>query len=314
MEAMNDQHLASPEKPKRFQALKSFLSNGKARVGLVIFLLFLFVAIFAPVVAPYDPSDTNFVQLAAPSWHHLLGTTGNGQDVLSQLIWGSRTSLSVGMLAGVLTTVVAVLVGMYPGYRGGWIDQVLDTITNIFMVVPSMPLIIVIVSYIHSSGPYIIVLVIGLTGWAGGARTLRSQTLTYRNRDFIVAAKLSGASELGILLGEILPNMLSLIIHVLMGGIIGGIMSEAFLEFLGLGNSTAVSWGTMMYWADAGGAMLLGAWWGLLPGGLAIAVFGSSMALMNYGIEQGTKPRLNLIPKEKIHRLIRWGGVKIDKS
>lgn len=301
------------EKHKRFQSLKAFLSNGKARVGLIIFLFFVLVAIFAPVLSPYSPSDTNFAQLAPPSWHHLLGTTGNGEDVLSQLIWGSRTSLTVGMLAGALSTAIAILIGMYPGYRGGWIDNVLDTATNIFMVIPSMPLIIVIASYIHSSGPYVIVLVIGLTGWAGGARVLRSQTLTYRNRDFIVAAKLSGASELGILLGEILPNMLSLIIHVLMGGIIGGIMGEAFLEFLGLGNSSVISWGTMMYWSDVGGAMLLGAWWWLLPGGLAIAVFGMSMALMNYGIDQVTNPRLNTTSKEKVRKPSKSGGVEIVK-
>ncbi len=305
--------MTAVEKRKKFQGLKAFLSNGKARVGLIIFIFFVLMAIFAPVVSPYNPSDTNFAQLAAPSWRHWLGTTGNGEDVLSQLIWGSRTSLTVGMLAGVLTTVVAVLIGMYPGYRGGWIDNVLDTITSIFMVIPSMPLIIVIASYIHSSGPYVIVFVIGFTGWAGGARTLRSQTLTYRNRDFIIAAKLSGASELGILLGEILPNMLSLIIHVLMGGIIGGIMSEAFLEFLGLGNSSVISWGTMMYWADAGGAMLMGAWWWLLPGGLAIAVVGMSMALMNYGIDQVTNPRLNTTPKEKVRKSSKSGGVEVVK-
>ena len=305
--------MTAVEKRKKFQGLKAFLSNGKARVGLIIFLFFVLMAIFAPVLAPYNPSDTNFAQLAAPSWRHWLGTTGNGEDVLSQFIWGSRTSLTVGMLAGLLTTTVAVLIGMYPGYRGGWIDNVLDTITSIFMVIPSMPLIIVIASYIHSSGPYVIVFVIGFTGWAGGARTLRSQTLTYRNRDFITAAKLSGASELGILLGEILPNMLSLIIHVLMGGIIGGIMSEAFLEFLGLGNSSVISWGTMMYWADAGGAMLMGAWWWLLPGGLAIAVVGMSMALMNYGIDQVTNPRLNTTPKEKVRKSSKSGGVEVVK-
>ena len=307
-------HPVTPvEKRKRFQSLKAFLSNGKARVGLVIFVFFLLTAIFAPVVSPYDPNDTNFAQLAAPSARHWLGTTGNGQDVLSQLIWGARTSLTVGILAGVLSTAVAVLIGMYPGYRGGWIDNVLDTVTNIFMVIPSMPLIIVIASYIHSSGPYELVFVIGLTGWAGGARVLRSQALTYRNRDFVVAAKLSGASELGILFGEILPNMLSLIIHVLMGGIIGGIMSEAFLEFLGLGNSSVISWGTMMYWADTGGAMLMGAWWWLLPGGLAIAVVGMSMALMNYGIDQVTNPRLNTASKKKTRKSPKPGGVEIVK-
>ncbi|WP_235587057.1 ABC transporter permease [Ferroacidibacillus organovorans] len=200
--------------------------------------------------------------------------------------------MSIGLLAGFISTVLSVLIGMYPGYRGGWLDRIFDTLTNVFLVIPGLPLIIVISSYVHSTGPWVIVFVIGLTGWAGGARVLRSQTLTYRNRDFISAAKLGGASELRILVWEIIPNMLSLIISNFMFGTLGAILAEAGLEFLGLGNVSVVSWGTMLYWSDSGGALLMGAWWWLLPEGLAIALFGMSLALMNFGIDQLTNPRL----------------------
>lgn len=284
----------------RFKTFMLFLRNPKARTGLILFSLFILMAVFAPWIAPYDPQATIFAPLEPPTWQHWLGTTGTGQDVLSQFIWGARTSLSVGIGAGVLSTFLAVLIGMLPGYKGGWVDRVFDTITNIFLVIPGLPLIIVITSYIHSAGPLVIIAVIGGTGWAGGARIFRSQALTYVSRDFVVAAKLAGASDLWILFREILPNMLSLIISSLMFGTIGGILAEAGLEFLGLGNVSVISWGTMMYWSDAGGSLLMGAWWWLVPGGLGIAIFGMSLALMNFGIDQVTNPRLrDTAPPEK---------------
>ncbi len=274
------------------QAIRNFLKDTRAKIGIIIFTFFSLIAILAPVLTPYNPNDNNFVPLTPPSLQHWLGTTGNGQDVFSQFVWGARTSLSIGLLAGLISTVLSVLIGMYPGYRGGWMDRIFDTITNVFLVIPSLPLIIVISSYVHSAGPWVIVFVIGLTGWAGGARVLRAQTLTYRNRDFISAAKLGGSSELRILVWEIVPNMLSLIISNFMFGTLGAILAEAGLEFLGLGNVSVVSWGTMLYWSDSGGALLMGAWWWLLPEGLAIALFGMSLALMNFGIDQLTNPRL----------------------
>ena len=269
-----------------------FLNNPKAKVGVILFLLFVLMAVFAPWIAPYNPEATIFQPLAPPSWQHWLGTTGSGQDVLSQFIWGARTSLTIGIGSGVLSTLIAILVGMFPSYKGGWIDRIFDTIVNIFLIIPGLPLMIVITSYLHSSGPFVIIAVIGGTGWAGGARIFRSQALTFVSRDFVVAAKMSGASDLWILFFEILPNMLSLIISSLMFGTLGGILAEAGLEFLGLGNVNAVSWGTMLYWSDAGGALLMGAWWWLVPGGVGIALFGMSLALMNFGIDQVTNPRL----------------------
>lgn len=282
----------SKSKSSRMKNFQAFLQNPKARIGFIIFSIFAIMAIFAPIVAPYNPNATLFSPLSPPSWRHWLGTTGTGQDVLSQFIWGARTSLMVGVGAGTLSTFIAVLVGMLPAYKGGWVDRLFDTVTNIFLIIPGLPLIIVISSYIHNSGPFVIILVIGCTGWAGGARVFRSQALTYVARDFVVAAKLAGASDLWILFREIMPNMLSLIVSSLMFGTLGGILAEAGLEFLGLGNVSVVSWGTMLYWSDAGGALLLGAWWWLVPGGLGIALFGMSLALMNFGIDQVTNPRL----------------------
>ncbi|MHB1683687.1 MAG: ABC transporter permease [Bacilli bacterium] len=272
--------------------LRRLLKNRKARVGLVIMSVFVFIAVFAPWIARYNPQDTNFGLLEAPNAKHWFGTTGLGQDVFSQFVWGTRASLSVGVSASVLSTILAVLFGMFPGYRGGVFDRIMATFTNIFMVIPGLPLMIVAAAYVHETSSLVMILIIGLTGWAGRARVLRSQTMTLANRDFVWVARMSGASDLRILMKEILPNMLSLFAASLMYGILGAILAEAGLEFLGLGNLTAVTWGTMLYWANNGGAVLNGAWWWLMPGGLGIAVFGTSMALMNFALDEVTNPRL----------------------
>lgn len=151
-----------------------------------------------------------------------------------------------------------------------------------------------ITAYVHQAGPLTIAVVIGLTGWAWGARILRSQTLTLSRRDFVTASRLAGESRWRILMAEILPNMLSLVIANLVFATIGAILAEASLEFLGLGNPSAVTWGTMLFWANSGGALLSGAWWWIVPPGLAIALVGLSLALVNFGVDQLSNPRLRL--------------------
>lgn len=200
--------------------------------------------------------------------------------------------MAVGLGAGVTSTIFAILIGMFGGYRGGIIDSILSTFTNIVLIIPGLPLIIVMAAYVHHAGALTITIVIGLTGWAWGARVLRSQVLTIGRRDFVVAARLAGASSWRVLFTEILPNMLSLVIANLMFASLYGVLAEAGLEFLGLGNVNAVSWGTMLYWSDAGQALLNGAWWWFVPPGIAIALLGASFALINFAIDQFTNPRL----------------------
>ncbi|WP_020375921.1 ABC transporter permease [Sulfobacillus thermosulfidooxidans] len=269
-----------------------FFRNRKALLGFTIFMIFLLVAILAPWIAPYNAESTQFPPLQPPSWQHWFGTTSSGQDILSQLIIGSRISLGIGIGAGAMMTILAIILGMLPAYLGGKADITMNTLTNVMLVIPGIPLLIVIAAYIHHTGSWTLALVMGLTGWAWGARVLRSQTLTYVRRDFVVAARLAGASHLHILFREILPNMLSLVIANLMFGTLGAVLGEATLEFLGLGNPNAITWGTMLFWAQVGQALLNGAWWWLLAPGGAIALFGASMALMNSGVDELTNPRL----------------------
>ncbi|POB10987.1 MAG: ABC transporter permease [Sulfobacillus thermosulfidooxidans] len=296
--------MTPPHRSSRWKEWSGIIKRDKRPlVGIIILLIFILGAIFAPWLTPYSPSSTEFTPLAAPSWHHWLGTTSSGQDVWAQFLYGGRISLSVGFFAGFIATALAVILGMLPAYLGGWIDTVMATFTNIMLVIPGLPLLIVITAYVHQTGPVTIALVIGLTGWAWGARILRAQTLSLARRDFVIAARLAGETQWRVLIGEILPNMLSLVVANLVFATIAAILAEASLEFLGLGNPTVITWGTMLYWADAGQALLNGAWWWIVPPGLAIALVGLSLSLINFGVDQVSNPRLRLnkvkVPKSR---------------
>ncbi len=277
----------------------AFLHNPKAMTGLVIFLIFVLVAIFAPLIAPYDPQSTQFAPLQSPSAAHWFGTTNTGQDIFSQFIWGTQTSMIVGVGAAVVSTLVAFLVGVYGGLRGGVADSILNSLSNIFLVMPGLALLILIESYIKNTTPLLNGLIIALTGWAWGARVFRSAAMSIANRDFIVAARLSGAGSLRIMFAEILPNMTSLIASNLIYACLGAIMAEAGLAYLGFENVASNSWGTILFWAQNGGAMMGGAWWWFVPPGVAIAIVGTSLALMNYAIDQITNPRLRVQKRKK---------------
>jgi peptide/nickel transport system permease protein len=296
------QGVKTASKRRRFPALWVFLQNRKAVVGLIIFALFLLVAILAPWISMYDPHDFVGEPWQPPSHQFLFGTTDQGQDVYSQWVWGTRTSLYVGLCSGLISTVLATFVGILGGYKGGWVDTLLNALTNIMLVIPGLPLILVIATYARSSGPNTIIWVIGLTGWAYGARQKRAQALTFASRDFVLAAKLSGMSDLRIILTEILPNMLSFVFNSFIFATIGGIMAEAFLEFIGLGSQQTPSWGNMLNWAQHGQALLNGGWWWFVPPGLSIALIGLSFTLINFALDEISNPRLRKLPKLKNKR------------
>ncbi len=286
--------------PSRLKSLSRIMvSSRKSTVGVIIFLFFVLMALFAPLVAPYSPTSTAFSANLSPSFAHLFGTTAQGQDIFSQFVYGARTTLLVGLGAGLLATVLSLLIGITAGYRGGWIDTILNFLSNIFLVLPGLALLILIESYVHQSSPAFNGLIIGLTGWAWGARVFRSQTMTLAQRDFITAAKLSGASNLRIMVSEIMPNMTSIIASNIMYACLAAILAESGLAFLGLENVNSVSWGTMLYWASQGDAMLTGAWWWFVPPGLGIALVGLSLVLMNYAMDQLTNPRLRELSRRQ---------------
>ncbi len=230
---------ATPIGPMRrfLDALSPLLSNRKAVAGVVILLIFTAVAIFAPVISPGDPNDLVARRHLAPSSEHWFGTTGAGQDVFDQTIWGTRTSLSVGVAVGLFTTIIAALIGMSAGYFGGRIDDVLSLFMNVFLIIPSLPLLVVLVGFLGSGGSWYFIGVLTVTGWSWGARVLRSQTLSIREKDFVSAAEVSGEGRFRIIIGEIFPNMVSLVAANMFGATIFAIGAMSALEFLGPGES-----------------------------------------------------------------------------
>jgi len=273
-------------------SLRIIWMNKKARVGLVMLAFFVLVAILAPMLAPYDPHDSSFLPSQQPSGAHLLGTTQAGQDVFSQLIYGTQTSLIVGVFAGAMATILALIIGMTAGYMTGIVDDILSFLINLGLVVPALPLMIAIASYSPVRGVSVIIFVIGLTGWAWGARFKRSQVISLRTRDYITSAQFAGDGPFRIIFREIMPNMMSLVVLAYIGAAMGAIAAEAGLEFLGLGDPSTISWGTMGYWANNGGALLTGQWAWLIAPGLALALLTTSLILINFGVDALSNPQL----------------------
>ncbi|MGI8828048.1 MAG: ABC transporter permease [Chloroflexota bacterium] len=275
------------------------IQNRKAAVGLFIVLVFVVIGLIGPYVAPYDPTQMGAgLPGDSPSSQHWLGTTRVGQDIFSQLLVGTRGSLIVGFGAGFLTTLIAVIVGLTAGYLGGWIDDVLTVVANVFLTLPFIPIMIVVASYaaaFNVKGSVILIAVLTLTGWAWGARVKRSQVLTLRDKDFVMAARVAGERWWRIVFVEIVPNMLSLIAASFLFSTVYAILGEAALEFIGLGDPSSVTWGIMLNQAETNSALLTGAWFWFLPPGLCIGVFALGLTLVNYAIDEVTNPKLRVL-------------------
>jgi peptide/nickel transport system permease protein len=270
------------------------------RLGFGILGFFIVVALIGPIVLPGDPNTSTPFGNLPPSPEHWLGTTTIGQDIFRQLVDGTRLSVLIGFTCGLLTTLVAIIIGVAGGYFGGWIDEFLSMISNVFLVIPQLPLIIVLAALVPSGrGPGTVIIVITVTGWAWGARVLRSITLTLRQRDYVQAARVGGESTFRLIFFEIVPNMGAIIATNFIFATISAILTEATLEFLGLSNLNQVSWGTMLYWAQNNDALLGGYWSWYVPPGICIALLCTSLALINYGIDSIVNPRLRSIPTEK---------------
>ncbi|MEO6944315.1 MAG: dipeptide/oligopeptide/nickel ABC transporter permease/ATP-binding protein [Lacisediminihabitans sp.] len=266
--------------------------SGKVRAGLIIVIFFIALALFGPLIAHYSPEATGSDVLSPPTLKHWLGTTQTGEDIFSQFVNGARLSMLVGLFVAVFSNIFAVVVGMIGGYFRGVTDAGMYIITSVFLIIPGLPLLIVLTAYIPSRGLLSIAIVIAVTSWAGTARVLRAQTLSLRKRDFVEAARATGESRWRIIFAEIIPSEVPLIASGFLFMVIGGILAEAGLSFLGLGSLTTVSWGSMLYFAESGQAFLYGAWWWFVPPGLAIAVIGAGLALINFGIDEYADPRL----------------------
>jgi peptide/nickel transport system permease protein len=301
----------APPKPQRFTFGRELLRNPKARIGVGIVVFFVLVAIFAPIIAPGDP--TEFVDLPhlAPSTAHLFGTEGQGKDVFAQTVWGARISLTVGFATGILTTIIGIIIGMSAGYFRGKIDDLLSLLMNLFLVIPGLPLLVVIAAYLRP-GTGTIILALSFTGWAWGARVLRSQTLSLREKDFVSASIVSGDSNARIIFREILPNMASIILGGMIGSVTYAIGAEAALSLIGLTNVGNVSWGTNLYWAQNNAGLLTGAWWTFIPSGMCIALVAFGLSMINYGMDEITNPRLRA--ERDVNDVLKHSTIKIARN
>ena len=284
---------AVPAQVHRWRDLWRLITgNRKASIGLIMMGFFILLAIFGPIILPQDPHAFSTDILDPPSAAHWFGTTSFGEDVFVQTVVGARFSVFMGLGIGVVTMIVSVLVGLTSGYFLGWVDESLSLVSNVFLVLPTLPLAILLAAFLPNKGPIAIGFVLVITGWAWGARVLRSQTLSLRNRDCIEAARASGESTWRIIFYEILPNQTSIVAALFFGTVIYVILAETALEYLGLGDITAATWGNMLYSASNNSALLLGAWWWFLPPGLCIALLGAALTLVNFGIDEISNPRL----------------------
>jgi len=251
------------------------------------------VALIAPLISVAHPNDFNLLAARqAPSWHHLFGTTDQGSDIFSQVVLGARRSLLLGAAAGALATGLAAILGITAAYSGGLVDEGVNFLTNVFLTIPPIPLLVVASGYLKSRGMWTMVVVLALVLWAFEARILRGQALSLKNRDFIQAAKASGESTPRIVFGELMPNMISRIAAAFVLVFYIALLTDAGLEFLGLGDMSKTSWGVTLYWAQTNSTVLQGEWWPFVFPGLALAFTVLGLVLLLAGIDEVSNPRL----------------------
>jgi peptide/nickel transport system permease protein len=273
--------------------LSILLHNKKAMIGMTLVGGMIVIAFIAPLVSVNNPTDFNILATRqAPSWHHLFGTTDQGSDIFSQVMLGTRRSLILGASAALLATSLATVFGILGAYSGGIVDEVVNFLINIFLVIPTIPLLVVLSGYIKSRGMTTMIFVLGLTLWAFEARILRGQALTLRNRDFVHAAKVAGESTPRIVFGEIVPNMISRIAAAFVLVFYIALLVDAGLEFLGLGDTTHVSWGMTLYWAQTNSAVLQGEWWAFVFPGVFLVLTVLGLTFLLAGIDEVSNPRL----------------------
>jgi peptide/nickel transport system permease protein len=271
---------------------RQFSRSKIAVIGLGIIVAFIFMAVAAPFIAPYDPKRT-FVAppLSPPDSKHLLGTDDVGRDILSLVIYGSRVSILVGILASAIGTLLGTIIGLFSGYFGGILDEFLMRVTDIFLIIPFIPLAIM-AAYIFGPNIWNVVLIFGFLGWPGAARQIRSQILSLKEAPFIEAARALGAGNIHIIFRHLLPNVIGLVIANVIGRTSFAIMAEAGLAFLGASDPTVISWGMMIAFAQGSGAVLRGAWWTLVPPGFCITLLSCGFAFLSYGINLVLNPKL----------------------
>ena len=277
-------------------------SNRKATAGTVLLVIFILVALFPGLIAHDNPSADAYAPHLGLSSAHLLGTTAYGQDMWAQLVWGTRNVLTIAFVVGLATTAIAVLVGIAAAYLGGLWDGSLSVITDVLLVIPLFPLLIVIAGYAHGGSTLVLIVVITVTSWSYTARQLRSQALSLRHRDFLEAARVRGERRLHIIVVEVIPTMTSLIVASFLTNALYAVLFASSLQFIGLGDPNTQSWGTMLYWAENNAALQTGQpMWAIAPGA-CIAALGAAFALLNYAFDEIGNPALRPVRRKRVTR------------
>jgi len=307
-----DLSLAAPRRRARGRVripgwVALLLGNPKSRLGLAMVGFMVIVALIAPLISVADPNAFDLLAAGqAPSWNHLFGTTDQGSDIFSQVVVGARRSLLLGAAAGVLATGVAAFLGILAAYSGGIVDDVVNFLINVFLTIPPIPLLVVIAGYLDDRGMGTMIVVLAVVLWAFEARILRGQALSLKSRDFILAAKASGESTWRIVFGELMPNMISRIAAAFVLVFYIALLTDAGLEFLGLGDMSKTSWGVTLYWAQVNSTVLQGEWWPFFFPGAALAFTVLGLVLLLAGIDEFSNPRLRTERKGRRRLRLLW--------
>ena len=272
-------------------AIKTINGNPQLRTGCIMLIILLVIALLAPVLAPHDPYALSDDMVVAPCREYLLGTDGLGRDILSMILYGARTSLIVGFTAAIIAGIIGTLLGGFAGYFGGKIDGIIGEMINIFMMMPSFFLILIVVA-LFGSGLFNVMVVIGLTTWVGNAKLMRAQAMSLRQRTFIKAAEAIGENRIKILFKHVIPNGIFPIVANTTMGISGAILTESSLAFLGLGDPNIISWGQII---QNGKSYLVNGWWMCVFAGLAIIFTVITFYLIGDGLNRVLSPKLSKV-------------------
>lgn len=300
--------LATQRGRKRRRVLPT--TSPKFITGAAIVIAIVLFAIIAPMFSQ-NPRSTDNPALLPPSPEHWLGTTKLGNDMFAQLAIGAQGSLLVGVVAGGIAIVLSLLFGVLAGYLGGWREDALALLTNVMIVIPGLPLVMVISSFVPQRSWQLVAFVLGITSWAGAAYVLRLQTRSLRTRDYVYASKVAGERSFRVILVEIMPNLLPLLTAQFLFAIIFAILGEAGLSYLGLGPNSSITWGTILNDAQSGQALGRGAWWWFVPPGVMIAMLGAGLALINFAIDEVINPKLRNAPDaaRRVRKAAKTKGV-----
>lgn len=278
-----------------WKSVKSFWIDFRKRksalFGFGVIIVFILISVFPQLFTTYDPSEIFTRPLQPPSLAHLLGTDDMGRDMWTQLIYGARTSMIVGFVASFLSFLIGLVVGMVSGFKGGIVDAILMRVTDFFLSIPSLPLMVVI-AFVLKPNLWNVILAITIVVWTSPVRVIRSQVLSLKERLYITRARVLGDSNTRILVRYITPSVLPIGFATMVLAMGWAIPSEAFLSWLGLGDTTHVSWGMILYYAFVRGSFSAGAWWNFVPPGLMLLIVVTAFTMVGHGMEEVLNPKL----------------------